>query len=305
MKRSQGVKFPNSVQLFKFCQRILTEKKGGKVHDQEVGAILNYNPSDCSHWKRGEKNVKSVFALSSLADALQIEPVLLHDIVHGYTSIDEAYYEYQESKAFSNLIKDSIKFGTVQDLDPVRKRVEQFVCMLHEKADFSTPPLYLPEVLQTFNFISTQPVEMMDRLSRILKIKPGVYTIQFKKAELKPQTRVSITKDLARVLFEAERKRFPILGELNQDIVAYEEMLFVASLLAPLKSLKIEVAKINVRKNIVSELAAAFWVPKSLISLQLQNVIRFGVPSFSRTEKDQIKENSNVINSMTADEYLP
>ena len=94
MKRSQGVKFPNSVQLFKFCQRILTEKKGGKVHDQEVGAILNYNPSDCSHWKRGEKNVKSVFALSSLADALQIEPVLLHDIVHGYTSIDEAYYEY-------------------------------------------------------------------------------------------------------------------------------------------------------------------------------------------------------------------
>ena len=203
------------------------------------------------------------------------------------------------------MIKDSIKFGTVQDLDPVRKRVEQFVCMLHEKADFSTPPLYLPEVLQTFNFISTQPVEMMDRLSRILKIKPGVYTIQFKKAELKPQTRVSITKDLARVLFEAERKRFPILGELNQDIVAYEEMLFVASLLAPLKSLKIEVAKINVRKNIVSELAAAFWVPKSLISLQLQNVIRFGVPSFSRTEKDQIKENSNVINSMTADEYLP
>jgi hypothetical protein len=65
MKRSGATKFPSSVQLFKFCQKVLMHQRGTKVRDQEVGAILNFNPSDCSHWKRGEKNVRSVFALAT------------------------------------------------------------------------------------------------------------------------------------------------------------------------------------------------------------------------------------------------
>ena len=72
MKRSGAAKFPNSVQLFKFCQKVMMHQKGGKVRDQEVGSILNFNPSDCSHWKRGEKNVRSVFALAKLADTLGV-----------------------------------------------------------------------------------------------------------------------------------------------------------------------------------------------------------------------------------------
>ena len=80
MRRSGAVKFPNSVQLFKFCQKVLVTQRGGKVHDQEVGAILGFNPSDCSHWKRGEKNVRSVFALAKLAEALNVEPTLIHDV---------------------------------------------------------------------------------------------------------------------------------------------------------------------------------------------------------------------------------
>ena len=57
MKRSSSVKFPNSVQLFKFCLKVMVYKRVSKVRDQEVGAILNFNPSDCSHWKRGEKTL--------------------------------------------------------------------------------------------------------------------------------------------------------------------------------------------------------------------------------------------------------
>ena len=36
-------------------------KKKHKLHDQEIGAILDFNPSDCSHWKKGEKNIKSIY----------------------------------------------------------------------------------------------------------------------------------------------------------------------------------------------------------------------------------------------------
>ena len=90
MKRSGTAKFPNSVQLFKFCQKVLMDKRGGKVRDQEVGAMLNFNPSDCSHWKRGEKNVRSVFALAKLSDALNVEIALIHDIASGAIGLDEA-----------------------------------------------------------------------------------------------------------------------------------------------------------------------------------------------------------------------
>ena len=52
MRRSGTAKFPHSVQLFKFTQKVMVDQRGGKVNDQEVGSILNFNPSDCSHWKR-------------------------------------------------------------------------------------------------------------------------------------------------------------------------------------------------------------------------------------------------------------
>ena len=64
-------------------QKVLMSQKGGKVHDQEVGQILNFNPSDCSHWKRGEKNVRSVFALAKLSETLAIEPTLVHDVARS------------------------------------------------------------------------------------------------------------------------------------------------------------------------------------------------------------------------------
>ncbi len=63
MRKAIPAKYTNSVALFKFCQRILyIQRSSGKINDQEIGQILGFNPSDCSHWKRGEKNVKSVFA---------------------------------------------------------------------------------------------------------------------------------------------------------------------------------------------------------------------------------------------------
>src|SRR3954463_14409174 len=104
MKRSGAAKFPNSVQLFKFCQKVLMSQRGGKVHDQEVGSILNFNPSDCSHWKRGEKNVRSVFSLAKLAETLQIETSLVHDVASGAVGLDEAYYEWQESSSFRAML---------------------------------------------------------------------------------------------------------------------------------------------------------------------------------------------------------
>lgn len=275
MKRSGAVKFPNSVQLFKFCQKVLMSQRGGKVHDQEVGSILNFNPSDCSHWKRGEKNVRSVFSLAKLAEALQVEPTLVHDVASGAVGLDEAFYEWQESNSFKATVAKAAQAGS-ERVAEIRKNVEAFVAAIHEQCEFTTPPLYIPEVLRFFAFVQTQPAEMMDKLSRILRVKTGQYSIQYKKGDLKPQTRMGMVKDLARIVFEGERERFPELGALDQNLVELEETIFTASLLVPKALLLSEMAKLDSRRNVVSELAALFWVPKSLVCFQLQDIVRSG-----------------------------
>lgn len=273
MKRSGAVKFPHSVELFRFCQKVLLSKKNGKVHDQEVGAILNFNPSDCSHWKRGEKNVKSVFALAQLADSLEVETTLLHDVAGGLTSLDEAFFEYKESLALKSILK------TVSEADPealkvVRKRVFDFVRTLHASCEFSTPPLYLPEVMRFFPFIKTQQADMVDKLSRILRVRPGRYTVHFCKGELRSQTRMSMTKDLARIIFQGERTRYPELGAAYPELSEYEQLLFTATILVPRNVFMSEMAKLDARRNVVSEVASLFWVPKILIGFQLQDMLR-------------------------------
>ncbi len=83
MKRTAVAKFPSSIQLFKFCQKILSLKSKKKVKDQDIGSILGFNPSDCSHWKRGEKNVRSFFSLAKIATALEVDQALIHDLAAG------------------------------------------------------------------------------------------------------------------------------------------------------------------------------------------------------------------------------
>jgi hypothetical protein len=274
MKRSGVPKFPHSAQLFRFCQKVLCEQKGSKIHDQEVGNILAFNPSDCSHWKRGEKNVRSVFALAKLAETLQLEPSLIHDLAMGSTALDEAYFEYKESLQFFSTIEKVKKAAPVEQLQQIRSQMLAFVDTLHQRSEFATAPLYLPEIFRFFPFILTQPTEMMDKLTRILRTKPGQYTIQFKKGDLKTQVRMSMTQDLARILLQGERGRFSELGACLPACKEWEELLFTANLLVPKALLLEELVKLDTRKNVVAELATLFWVPKSLIGFQLQDFFR-------------------------------
>lgn len=277
MKRSESTKFPSSVQLFKFCQKVLMHQRGNKrVNDQEIGGILEFNPSDCSHWKRGEKSVRSVFSLAKLAETLKVESALIHDLASGNAVLDEAFFEYLESNSLSSVMEKAKTSG--QDaMNASRARVEAFTAQLHAQCQFTTPPLYLPEVLRFFAFIQMQPIDMIDRLSRVLRIRPGQYAINYRKGDLKAQTRMSVLKDLSRIVFEAERTRFPELGALQENLLPFEQMIFIANLLVPKAMLREELSRLDNRRNVVNELSALFWVPKSLICFQIQESVRQSV----------------------------
>ena len=74
MKRSTEIKYPNSANLFQFCRKVLDHKFGGiRVIDQDVGQILGFDPADCSHWKKGKKNIRSIQAMKAIADHLGVD----------------------------------------------------------------------------------------------------------------------------------------------------------------------------------------------------------------------------------------
>jgi hypothetical protein len=217
--------------------------------------------------------VKSVFALAKLAEAMQVEVGLIHDLAAGMIRLDEAYFEYLEARNYVAM-RDTIRNTDATRIKAIRERVEGFVDSLLEQCDFSTPPLYLPEIVRLFSFVSTQPVEMIDKLSRILRVRPGQYCVHYRKGDLKPQTRLSMVKDMARIIFEGERARFPELGDTVTELLDYEATIFAANLLVPKQMLSKELAKLDLRRNVIAELSALFWVPKSIICFQLQDVLR-------------------------------
>ena len=83
-----------------------------------------------------------------------------------------------------------------------------------------------------------------------------------------------MVKDLGRLIFEAERSSFPELGSMQPEYSAIEQLTFATELLLPKKFLIAEIAKVDANKNLVNEIAAAFWVPKSLVTLQLKVLLQ-------------------------------
>src|SRR6185436_2984483 len=102
MKKAQEVKYPHSANLFQFCRKVLDHKFGGiRVIDQDVGQILGFDPADCSHWKKGKKNIRSIQAMKSIAEHLGVDEKLVVDVASGDLDDSEAFFEYSGYGALS------------------------------------------------------------------------------------------------------------------------------------------------------------------------------------------------------------
>jgi hypothetical protein len=195
------------------------------------------------------------------------------DIASGQTGCDETYWAYQTLRGQVQ-VGESIKGMSGDKLAQSRKRIGFFVENLLKQSACETAPIYLPEILKNFPFVSLQPVDLSNRLSRVLRVRPGQYVLQYPKGELKPQVRVSLGMDLSRLVFETERTRFPELGEIDHGLLDFEEFLFVANLLVPPALLSREICEVERGKNLIRELGLLFWVPQILVSFQLQEILK-------------------------------
>ena len=82
-------------------------------------------------------------------NVLPTEPTLIHDVASGAVGLDEAYFEWCESNDFRKRVSVAGEAGT-EEIAEARRRVEGFVAEIHNQCEFTTPPLYIPEVLRFF-----------------------------------------------------------------------------------------------------------------------------------------------------------
>ena len=127
-------RFPHSAELFKFCKEVLNIRKNSseKITDQDVGALLGFDPADCTHWKYGRKNIKSIQNLNQLANSLEIDPRNLIDISLGKNVLLDALIEYQGYGEF-NCVKE--------DRDLLINEANSFI----EKANVKALPIFVQE----------------------------------------------------------------------------------------------------------------------------------------------------------------
>ena len=295
MKKTAENRYPHSATLFRFCKEALEIRYEGnvKVIDQDVGAILGYDPADCSHWKKGKKNIRALATLRSIADHLSIDERLLFDIASGKVGLEEAVFEYRgygnfalQGRSLENLKKEFFKnpgkwqpgegglksFEELFDID--RDSVVKVVEQVLASGNFTEAPLYIPEVLHLYpsmTLVSDETLEQPVVVETAGEGETATTRIRFRGPEMRPYVRFLIAKELFRHFC---RTRNPVAAKFFDnppEVVEIQANLFAGLLLVPGQLLRREVERIDSSIDIVMQLAETFWTSKALMNQRLRD----------------------------------
>lgn len=294
MKKTVENLYPYSATLFRFCKEALEIRYEGnvKVIDQDVGAILGYDPADCSHWKKGKKNIRALSTLRNIADHLQIDEQLLVGIASGKVGLQEAIFEYKgygnfsmrdhpleklKKEFFKNPAKWQIdnRIRTFDELFNVdRAWVLQTVRSVLSMGHFEEAPLHVQEVFNLFPHIR---LTMNPALEQEIEVNvEGTdgeasdlqATVSYQRTEMKPYLRFLLLKELFGLLCAS--KRFADIATAPTEVRDIQSSIFALHVLIPDHLLLKEVESFESSQDIVAQLTDVFWVPKSLMNIRLR-----------------------------------
>ena len=305
MKKATEIRYPNSSNLFQFCRRVLDHKFGGiRVIDQDVGQILGFDPADCSHWKKGKKNIRSIQSMKSIAVHLGVDERLVVDVASGELDENEAFFEYSgygafdvDPKILDNAKKEFYRRNaaswTKEKEVEFRNHfsanvaaVEKIVAEIHEKVHFQESPLYIPELLAAYPDIKLTTLATKDTdLTKNAKDTESNITVDVVRngdvtevnvtagTEMKPYVRYRIAKAIAPHFLGDIIPSQAEFGEYAAHLADVQSNLFATRLLAPEFLIRKEMSQLNVQKDVVSQLAEAFWVSKTFMNRRLREIL--------------------------------
>ncbi len=294
MKKIEANRYPHSATLFRFCKEALEIRYEGnvKVIDQDVGAILGYDPADCSHWKKGKKNIRSLPTLRTIADHFNIDERLLIDIAAGKIGLEEAVFEYRgygsfalQGKYLENLKKEYFKnpgrwqnegnmrsFEELFDVD--RPAIAKSIQAILASGNFKEAPVYLPEIFQMYPDVQLVADDSIN-VPVVCEVtetdaKP-TYTIRYRGPEMRPYVRFLLAKELFKYLVKSGNPTVSKFAGSPDEVLDIQANVFAGMLLIPGTMLRKEVESINSSMDIIAQLAETFWVSKTLVNQRLRD----------------------------------
>jgi len=299
-RRESEIKYPSAANLFQFCRRVLDHKFGGiRVIDQDVGQILGFDPADCSHWKKGKKNIRSIHAMKSIAEHLGVDEKLVVDIAAGDIDDQEAFYEYcgygrffidEEliDKAKKELYRKHANTWTRDKEHEFKKyfeidetKIDEVINEIHQTIAFDEAPLYLPEIVAAFSSIVLLPQGAESAAANKVDFAKNGDKLEIRfpsDGKMRPYIRHQIAKAMSRYFFE--RAGFlpsTELGDFAQQVTDVKANIFAAKLLTPAAMIKKELKNVNLSKDIVTQLADIFWVSKIFMNRRLKEILERSV----------------------------
>lgn len=294
MKKIAENRYPHSATLFKFCKEALEIRYEGnvKVIDQDVGAILGYDPADCSHWKKGKKNIRALSTLRTIADHLSIDERLLIDIAAGKVGFNEAVFEYRGYGSFGlsgrtseNLKKEFFKnparyqgdntrttFEELFDVD--RPSISKAVDSILAAGKFEEAPIYVPEICQLFpNFTITAS----DTIATPIEVKTEGegsdlrVNVLYSGSDMRPYLRFLVARELFKYLVASGNAHVSHVRNCPDEVLDIRANLFAGLLLIPGKMLRKEVERVDASHDIVNQLSETFWVSKAMMNQRLRD----------------------------------
>lgn len=296
-KKSEAIKYPQSAELFKFCKEALNIKHNFevKVIDQHVGAILGFDPADCSHWKKGKKSIKSLQTINSIAKHLDVDARLVSDLIYGKTDLEEALQEFRgygpmepSQKFYEELkreyFKDPSKFAVngkslslaeVSQID--RPACAEGVEAIIAKAQISTYPVFLEEVCAAADNVRlvegpASAGEEAELVSVRVDASPSpMFTIRIRPGEMKPHVRFLAAKALGHIVLDPDS-----IGSQLSEMQLARANQFALLLLMPQRSFGLALREVDDTKDIVQQLAEMFWVSRSVANSRMKDYFRHG-----------------------------
>ena len=85
------LRHPPSKELWKFCMERLRELRGPDTRERDLANILGFEHSRAVRWKEGQMYVDRAEYLVRLADALDVEPMLMVALASGTLTVEQAH----------------------------------------------------------------------------------------------------------------------------------------------------------------------------------------------------------------------
>lgn len=239
MSHTDENRFPNSASLFLLCKDILIMKNPGqKITDQEVGALLSFDPADCTHWKYGRKNIRSIKNLNTISNGLEVDTKLLIDVVQGRITHTDAYKEF-------------IGYGSFDCTKEQRDVLLKLANETTRKADIQALPVYPEEI-----------ISLLNNKKEDFDLNAAHNSIE----------RFAQFNQIAQRILEKESANF------TQEIVHNENEinLLTLFLLMPTYLLQLAWSKCDPAFDHLEQLSNIFWVGRSVVNMRLKDFLLNG-----------------------------